>query len=114
MAAVDERFASEPCAPQSAQFPLGPSVGEPGDLADPSPPGVRPWILVGMRPARQQGTAVLDSFHYSHDEQVAVTNDGRYLTAGEPTVKKVTSNDGDEGPSEDFTYDYCLDSPPTV
>ena len=30
---------------------------------------------------------------------------------GAPTANKVTSNDGDEGPSEDFTYDFAPDSP---
>jgi hypothetical protein len=30
------------------------------------------------------------------------------------SAKKVTSKDGDEGPSEDFTYDFVPDSPYSV
>lgn len=64
-----------------------------------------------MRPATQQGDPGRQSFFYDHDEQVAVDGEGRYLTVEAVTANKVTSSDGDEGPSEDFTYDFCPDSP---
>ncbi|MDQ3578729.1 MAG: hypothetical protein M3443_14280 [Actinomycetota bacterium] len=68
-----------------------------------------------MRPARHQGDPVREAFTYDHDRQVAIGGNGNLLTAAkEPTAIKNTSNDGDEGPSEDFSYDFCPDSPYTA
>lgn len=67
--------------------------------------------LGGMRPARQQGDPVRAAFHDDHRTQTAVDDTGRTLVAAEPTANKASSNDGDEGPSEDFTYDFCPDHP---
>jgi putative ATP-grasp target RiPP len=103
-------FADDPIAPHSARFPLGRPVGA-TDVSSPSAPGVRPWGLNGMRPARQQGDPVRAAFRYDHATQTAVDQAGRTLVAAEPTANKVSSNDGDEGLSEDFTYDYCPDCP---
>jgi hypothetical protein len=64
-----------------------------------------------MRPARQQGDPVREAFVYDHGRQVALSRAGVPLTITNATANKVTNNDGDEGPSEDFTYDYCPDSP---
>lgn len=53
-------------------------------------------------------------WHYDHERQVAVDGDGTPLNEtrmGPPTANKVTSSDGDEGPSEDFTYDFAPDEP---
>ncbi|MGQ0837729.1 putative ATP-grasp-modified RiPP [Actinokineospora sp.] len=111
--AVMERFADDPVASHSAQVPLGRISGQP-DTSAPSPAGLRPWGLSAMRPARHQGDPVREIFTYDHDLQVAVTGDGVPLTITAATANKVTNNDGDEGPSEDFTYDYCPDSPNTV
>jgi len=109
---IDPLFNADPIAPHSAQFPLGRSSVP--DFSTPSGLGVRPWGLRGMRPARQQGDPVRQTFGYDHDAQVAVDANGRYLLAAQPTANKVSSNDGDEGPSEDFTYDFCPDSPNPV
>src|ERR1700759_1790308 len=102
-------FADDPIAPHSAQFPLGRIDGRTD--ATPSDPTVRPWGLRGMRPARQQGDPVRATFHYDHGTQTARDETGRTLVAAEPTANKASSNDGDEGPSEDFTYDFCPDCP---
>jgi hypothetical protein len=67
-----------------------------------------------MRPARQQGDPVREAFGYDHDTQVAVDVHGRPLLAADPIANKASSNDGDEGPSEDFTYDFCPDMPNPV
>jgi hypothetical protein len=64
-----------------------------------------------MRPAHQQGDPLRAVFTYDHDRQIALDPAGKPLTMAQPTANKVTSNDDDEGPSEDFTYDYCPDSP---
>lgn len=64
-----------------------------------------------MLPTRQQGDPIRESFHYDDDQQVAIDHQGRRLTVEAATANKVTSGDGDEGPSEDFTYDFCPDSP---
>ncbi|MGI9001333.1 MAG: hypothetical protein ACR2GH_06665 [Pseudonocardia sp.] len=105
-----ECFAEDPLVSHSAQFPLGRSSG-PADPCSPSDPAIRPWGLRGMRPARHQGDRVREVFTYDHDLQIASSLSGQPLTMAEPTANKVTSNDGDEGPSEDFTYDYCPDAP---
>lgn len=104
-------FIDDPIAPHSAQFPLGRAgdVVPPADAA--SQPGRRPWGLGGMRPVRHKGDPVRASYHYDHDAQVAVNSRGLPLLAADPTVDKVSSFDGDEGPSEDFRYDFCPDSP---
>jgi hypothetical protein len=67
-----------------------------------------------MHPARQQGDPVRETFGYDHGTQVAVDADGRTLLAADPTANKVSSSDGDEGPSEDFSYDFYPDSPNPV
>ncbi len=105
-----ERFAADPVASHSARFPLGRNA-VPADPSAPSAPDIRPWGLRGMRPARQQGDLLREVFTYDHDRQIALDPAGQPLTMAEPTANKVTNNDGDEGPSEDFTYDYCPDSP---
>lgn len=111
MSSALEQFAADPLAPHSARFPLWCSASRSGDFEPPSQPGIRPWNLGGMRPARQQGDPVAASFFYDHDEQVAVDDKGQRLTLEAATAKKVTNNNGDEGPSEDFTYDFCPDYP---
>jgi putative ATP-grasp target RiPP len=107
---VPTSFSHDPIAPHSAQFPLG-GVGVPADGGRPSPARVRPWGLRGMRTARVQGDPVRAVFRYDHASQTAVDGSGRQLVAADPTANKVSTNDGDEGPSEDFTYDFCPDDP---
>lgn len=101
-------FADHPMANDSAQFPLG----APFDRVStdkPSPADVRPWVLRGMDlPAASTPSAP----RYDHDLQQSIDAAGRPLIeAGPPTVKNKTSNDGDEGPSDDYSYDYCPDEP---
>jgi len=110
---VLDQFAADPVAAHSGQFPLGRN-STPMDLSAPSPAGIRPWGLGGMRSARQQGDPVREAFTYDHVRQVAVNRAGAPFTITNATAKKVTNSDGDEGPSEDFTYDYCPDSPVAV
>jgi putative ATP-grasp target RiPP len=105
-----EQFLAEPIATYSGQFPTGRNAA-PISSSEPSAVEIRPWALRGMRPARQQGDPIRDAFSYDHKLQIAVTRDGAPLTISNATATKNTNNDGDEGPSEDYTYDYCPDSP---
>lgn len=107
-----ELFASDPVASLSGQFPLG-RVEPLADPREPSAADLRPWGLRGMHRARHQGDPVHDHFTYDHRQQVAVNADGELLIEADATANKVTNNDGDEGPSEDYTYDYCPDYPNT-
>lgn len=53
-------------------------------------------------------------WRYDHERQVAVNGNGTPLSETrmeKPTVNKATSSDGDEGPMEDFTYDFAPDAP---
>jgi len=112
-AAVLDQFAADPVAAHSGQFPLGRNA-TPANRDAPSPAEIRPWGLGGMRSARQQGDPVREAFTYDHVLQVAVNRAGEPLTVTNATATKVTNSDGDEGPSEDFTYDYCPDSPTAI
>ena len=61
--------------------------------------------------------ARLGAWRYDHDRQVAATLDGRLMTeviAAEPTADSKSDLDGDEGKSEDWTYDFCPDDPGTT
>ena len=107
---VPEQFSADPVATHSGQFPTGRNSA-PISGSVPSAAEIRPWALRGMRPARQQGDPIRDVFSYDHELQIAVTRDGVPLTISDATAIKNTNNDGDEGPSEDYTYDYCPDSP---
>jgi hypothetical protein len=58
--------------------------------------------------------APVHAWHYDHDLQLALTLDGRPITeiiASDPSANSVTDLDGDEGKSEDWTYDFCPDDP---
>jgi hypothetical protein len=50
---------------------------------------------------------------YDQVRQVAVSPDGGVLGADvtAATANSVSNLDGDEGPSEDWTYDFCPDQP---
>lgn len=101
-------FADDPFASHSAQFPLGAPMDRVSS-DQPSSSDVRPWGLRGM----QLPDAAVNSarkFHYDHASQTAMDDSGRPLITA-ATANKVTNNDGDEGPSEDFTYDYVPDDP---
>jgi putative ATP-grasp target RiPP len=107
------RFAEDPIASDSAQFPLARPMGTPDNTDMPSPGGVRPWGLRGMEVPLNAGQRI-KVWRYDHERQVAVDGDGTPLSEArmeQPTVNKVTSSDGDEGPMEDYTYDFAPDAP---
>jgi putative ATP-grasp target RiPP len=106
------RFTDEPLASDSAQFPLARPMRTPDAVAPPSPVGLRPWGLRSMALLPDTGKRISE-WHYDHGRQVAVDYDGVPLNElrMDPSANKVTNNDGDEGPSEDFTYDFAPDAP---
>jgi hypothetical protein len=56
-------------------------------------------------------------FVYSHEQQLAVDEQGRPLILtgmADPTANSVTDSDGDEGRSEDWTYDFVPDNFPSA
>lgn len=106
-------FAEDPMAPDSAQFPLACPVDAPDNTDMPSPDSVRPWGLRGMKTPPSTGQRI-KIWRYDHERQVAVDGDGKPLNETrmeQPTADKVTSSDGDEGPMEDFIYDFAPDEP---
>jgi putative ATP-grasp target RiPP len=103
----------DPVASGSEQFGLSRSRHDPPCPDLRSPAGMRPWGLRGMRRVAATGRAV-PKFAYSHEQQVAVDEHGRPLIltgAADPTAHSVTDGDGDEGRSEDWTYDFVPDNP---
>ncbi len=55
----------------------------------------------------------LPAWRYDHEQQIAVDLDGIGLNElrMDPSADSVTGNDGDEGPSEDYVYDFAPDAP---
>jgi putative ATP-grasp target RiPP len=108
-------FANDPLASHSGQFGLARPTGAPIGSDEPSPDGVRPWNLrAAQRPGNQR--TPLNGWRYDHDRQIAVATDGRPLAdvlAADATANSVSDLDGDEGRSEDWTYDFCPDQPGT-
>jgi putative ATP-grasp target RiPP len=101
-------FADDPFASHSAQFPLGAPIDR-VSTDQPSSGDVRPWALRGMKGSSVAMNAARQ-YRYDHTSQTAVDDRGRPLIMA-ATANKVTNNDGDEGPSEDFTYDFVPDDP---
>lgn len=111
--AVMDQFAADPVAAHSAQFPLGAPFNRVSD-DEPSRAAVRPWALRGME-AQPNVPEAPPGVRFDHLTQTTVDASGRPLIeSGPPTVKNKTNNDGDEGPSEDFSYDFCPDEPTPV
>lgn len=103
----------DPVASASEQFALSRSRQDLPCWDIPSSVGVRPWGLRGMQRGAVVGRPVPE-FVYSHEQQVAVNKDGRPLILtgmADPSADSVTDNDGDEGRSEDWTYDFLPDNP---
>jgi putative ATP-grasp target RiPP len=109
---VPVEFADDPIASHSARFGLARPMDSPARQNAPSPVGVRPWNLRAATTV--PGSQPLTASHYDHNRQVAVTPDGRPLTEiiG-ASAESVTNLDGDEGPNEDWTYDFHPDDPGT-
>lgn len=107
------RFAHDPVSPASAQFPLGRPLGTPNDTDPTSGEGVRPWGLRGMSTLSNKTVASLPAWRYDHERQIAVDLDGIAVNdlRMDPSADSVSSLDGDEGPSEDWTYDFVGDEP---
>lgn len=104
---------NDPVASSSEQFGLSRSPLDPPCHDRPSAVGVRPWGLRGMRRGAVTGRAVPE-FVYSHEQQLAVDAAGRPLIVtgmADPSADSVTDGDGDEGRSEDWTYDFVPDNP---
>ncbi|MDI2032011.1 putative ATP-grasp-modified RiPP [Saccharopolyspora sp. TS4A08] len=109
-AVLNDTFAKDPFAPHSGQFPLGRVNETEGNADVPSEPDVRPWNLRRMTPVEMPaatGTAGV----YDPQKQYAVTADGAPVVAAEPSANSVSNLDGDEGASEDWTYDFAPDAP---
>lgn len=106
------RFTDEPLASDSAQFPLARPMRTPDNTEEPSPGGIRPWSLRGMAVLPDTGKRI-SVWRYDHERQMAVDADGNSFRElrMDPTAHSVTNNDGDEGPSEDWQYDYAPDTP---
>ncbi|MGH3547445.1 MAG: hypothetical protein ACRDQU_04840 [Pseudonocardiaceae bacterium] len=103
----------DPIASASEQFGLSRSRHDPPCRDRPSQVGVRPWGLRGMRRGAVAGRPVPE-FLYSHEQQVAVDRQGLPLLLtgmADPSADSVTDGDGDEGRSEDWTYDFMPDNP---
>lgn len=107
------RFAHDPIASDSAQFPLGRPLGTPNNTDPASGEGVRPWGLRTMSTLSNKTVEPLPRWRYDHEQQIAVDLDGIGLNElrMDPSADSVTGNDGDEGVSEDFVYDFAPDAP---
>ncbi|MGH4016102.1 MAG: putative ATP-grasp-modified RiPP [Pseudonocardiaceae bacterium] len=106
-------FVDDPVASGSEQFGLARSRLAPVCHDLPSPVGARPWGLRGMRPGAVSGRPVPE-FVYCHEQQIGIGQDGRPLIStgmADPSADSVTDGDGDEGRSEDWTYDFVPDNP---
>jgi putative ATP-grasp target RiPP len=104
-------FAEDPIASHSAQFPLARSFSQQSADCVPSSAGLRPWNLRAMQAPTGAGRS-LPEYKYDHEQQAAVTPDGRTLIEiVDATANSVSDNDGDEGRSEDWTYDFAPDQP---
>lgn len=100
------RFANEPLAGDSAQFPLSRGSMASDINESPSPAGVRPWGLRRMAPIPFQGVPSPVGV-YDPLRQIRVDGEGRPLIEmGPPTAPTTGSTDGSEGdPSEDYNND---------
>lgn len=107
------RFSNDPISPDSAQFPLGRAQGTPNSADPASSEGVRPWGLRGMSMLSNKTVEKLPAWRYDHERQIAVDLDGIGINElrMDPSANSVTNLDGDEGASEDWTYDFAPDAP---
>ena len=105
-AATPDRFASDPIASETAQFPLSRGSITSAPDESPSPSGVRPWGLRRMTEIPFEG-APSPAGTYDPIQQFRVDATGRPLPEmGPPTAPTTGSMDGSEGdPSEDFIND---------
>jgi putative ATP-grasp target RiPP len=103
-------FADDPIASHSAQFGLARPMDTPATQDTPSPIGVRPWNLRAATTMPSSGS--VQAWRYDHERQIAVTQDGQPITEIiDATAHSVTNLDGDEGPNEDWKYDFHPDDP---
>jgi putative ATP-grasp target RiPP len=108
-AVLEPGFADDPLATHSAQFPLG-QLRERAASDVRSEPGVRPWGLRWMEEGRVAGVEAPRGT-YNPVTQVSVDTEGRPMTEFAATANSVSNQDGDEGASEDWTYDFTPDNP---
>lgn len=69
------RFAEDPVASDSAQFPLARPMGTPDNTDAPSPDTVRPCGLRGMAVLSATGQRIT-TWRYDHERQLAVDGEG--------------------------------------
>lgn len=107
---VPTEFADDPVASHSAQFGLARPMDIAAGREGASPAGVRPWNLRGA--LTMSGAREAVSWRYDPVRQIAVTPEGRPLTEiVDASADSVSNLDGDEGPNEDWKYDFHPDSP---
>jgi putative ATP-grasp target RiPP len=107
---VSVGFEDDPIASHSAQFGLARPMDTPASQDAPSPVSVRPWNLRAVTAVPHSRTVRM--WRYDHDRQIAVTPDGQPITEIIDATAESRSNlDGDEGPNEDWTYDFHPDDP---
>lgn len=106
-------FADDPIASHSGQFGLCRPGDAPVGHDVPSPSGVRPWNLRHADATNSAGKPVpLVGWHYDFRQQCAVDAHGNpVIDIVDATANSVSNLDGDEGTSEDWTYDYAGDFP---
>lgn len=109
-AVLNDTFAHDPITPHSGQFPLGRVNATKGNTDAPSQPGVRPWNLRRMTPV-ETPSVTAPAAVYDPELQFAVSAGGAPSVAAEPSANSVSNLDGDEGASEDWTYDFAPDAP---
>lgn len=107
------RFAQEPIASDSAQFPLGRPLGTPDSTDAASCQEARPWGLRAMSTLPRKQANSLPAWSYDHQRQMAVDADGIVINElrMDPSAESVSNNDGDEGPNEDWRHDFAPDNP---
>lgn len=101
------RFADEPLAGESAQFPLSRGATPLSSHRSASPAGLRPWGLRRMtRPVTSCVPAPVAA-EYDHERQLRLDGEGQpVIEMGPPTAPTTGSTDGSDGdPSEDYVND---------
>lgn len=108
---LDAGFSSDPIATHSAQFPTARRMDQEPQRTAEAPSCSRPWSMA-LLSASTPSSRIPRDRAYPYDPE---TQTCRYpydvLVAGDPTANSVSNNDGDEGPSEDWSYDFAPDQP---
>jgi hypothetical protein len=109
--AVHYRFANEPLAGDSAQFPLARGSHTPTPEGTATPTASLPWNVRGMKEVAPDGER-RPMGTYDPVQQVSVDANGRPLAVVVPNLgmSSITNLDGDgQGPGEDWKADFAPD-----